>query len=87
MYTTCKSDMFLKSEDPDKMKYGSTISEYGFEPDLKVNFMLANPRYGTSWKQDMVNLNVVSLRFLHKIAADILKLVRETDGLLKEIIA
>lgn len=60
MYATCKSDMLLKNEDPDKIKFGSTLSEYGFEPNLKFNFMLTNPPYGTSWKQDIENLNVSS---------------------------
>jgi len=60
MYATCKSDMLLKNEDPDKIKFGSTLSEYGFEPNLKFNFMLTNPPYGTSWKQDIENLNVGS---------------------------
>jgi len=58
MYAVCKSDMLLKGEDPDKIKFGSTLSEYGFDPDLKFNFMLTNPPYGTSWKQDIANLNV-----------------------------
>lgn len=58
MYATCKSDMLLKNEDPDKIKFGSTLSEYGFDPNLKFNFMLTNPPYGTSWKQDIENLNV-----------------------------
>lgn len=58
MYATCKSDMLLKNEDPDKIKFGSTLSEYGFDPDLKFNFMLTNPPHGTSWKQDIDNLNV-----------------------------
>jgi len=52
--------MLLKNEDPDKIKFGSTLSEYGFEPNLKFNFMLTNPPYGTSWKQDIENLNVGS---------------------------
>lgn len=60
MYATCKSDMLLKNEDPDKIKFGSTLSEYGFDPELKFNFMLTNPPYGTSWKQDIDNLNVGS---------------------------
>ena len=60
MYAVCKSDMLLKDEDPDKIKFGSTLSEYGFDPGLKFNFMLTNPPYGTSWKQDMDNLNVGS---------------------------
>jgi type I restriction enzyme M protein len=58
MYATCKSDMLLKGEDPDKIKFGSTLSEYGFDNDLKFNFMLTNPPYGTTWKQDIDNLNV-----------------------------
>jgi len=58
MYAVCKSDMLLKNEDPNKIKFGSTLSEYGFDPDLKFNFMLTNPPYGTSWKQDIDNLNV-----------------------------
>jgi len=58
MYAICKSDMLLKGEDPEKIKFGSTLSEYGFEPNLKFNFMLTNPPYGTSWKQDQENLNV-----------------------------
>lgn len=58
MYAVCKSDMLLKGEDPDKIKFGSTLSEYGLDPDLKFNFMLTNPPYGTSWKQDQDNLNV-----------------------------
>ena len=58
MYAICKSDMLLKGEDPDKIKFGSTLSEYGFDNDLRFNFMLTNPPYGTTWKQDMDNLNV-----------------------------
>jgi len=58
MYAVCKSDMLLKGEDPDKIKFGSTLSEYGFPSDLQFNFMLTNPPYGTSWKQDIDNLNV-----------------------------
>ncbi|NLA16178.1 MAG: SAM-dependent DNA methyltransferase [Bacteroidales bacterium] len=58
MYATCKSDMLLKNEDPDKIKFGSTLSEYGFDPNLKFNFMLTNPPYGTSWKEDINKLNI-----------------------------
>lgn len=56
MYAVCKSDMLLKNEDPDKIKFGSSLSEFGFDPDLKFDFMLTNPPYDTSWKQDIVNL-------------------------------
>jgi type I restriction enzyme M protein len=58
MYAVCKSDMLLKNEDSDKIKFGSTLSKYGFDPNLKFNFMLTNPPYGTSWKEDQKELNV-----------------------------
>ncbi|WP_299163167.1 class I SAM-dependent DNA methyltransferase [uncultured Tenacibaculum sp.] len=57
MYAVCKSDMLLKGEDPDKIQFGSTLSKYGFDPNLKFNFMLTNPPYGTSWKEDQKELN------------------------------
>ena len=44
--------MLLKGEDPDKIQFGTTLSKYGFDPNLKFNFMLTNPPYGTSWKED-----------------------------------
>ena len=58
MYAVCKSDMLLKGEDPDKIQFGTTLSKYGFDPNLKFNFMLTNPPYGTSWKEDQKELNV-----------------------------
>lgn len=58
MYAVCKSDMLLKGEDPNKIKFGSTLSKYDFDPNLKFNFMLTNPPYGTSWKEDQKELNV-----------------------------
>ena len=58
MYAVCKSDMLLKGEDPEKIQFGSTLSKYGFDPNLKFNFMLTNPPYGTSWKEDQKELNV-----------------------------
>jgi type I restriction enzyme M protein len=58
MYAVCKSDMLLKGEDPKKIQFGSTLSKYGFDPNLKFNFMLTNPPYGTSWKEDQKELNI-----------------------------
>lgn len=52
IYAISKSDMLLKNEDPDKIVFGSTLSQYGFDNDLKFDFMLTNPPYGTSWKDD-----------------------------------
>jgi len=58
IYATCKSDMLVKGEDPDKIVYGSTLSAYGFDRDLKFDFMLTNPPYGKTWAPDKKALSV-----------------------------
>ncbi len=58
IYAISKSDMLLKGEDPDKIVFGSTLSQYGFDKDLKFDFMLTNPPYGTSWSDDKKALSV-----------------------------
>jgi type I restriction enzyme M protein len=50
-YAICKADMLIKNEDPDKIAFGSTLSNDGF-PRLKFDFMLSNPPYGKTWKVD-----------------------------------
>ncbi|NUQ23520.1 MAG: SAM-dependent DNA methyltransferase [Saprospiraceae bacterium] len=50
-YAICKADMLIKGEDPDKIAFGSTLSNDGF-PQLKFDFMLSNPPYGKTWKVD-----------------------------------
>lgn len=58
IYATCKSDMLIKGEDPNKIVYGSTLSAYGFDNDLKFDFMLTNPPYGKTWATDKKALGV-----------------------------
>ena len=58
IYATCKSDMLIKGEDPNKIAYGSTLSAYGFDNDLKFDFMLTNPPYGKTWAPDKKALSV-----------------------------
>ncbi len=58
IYATCKSDMLIKGEDPDKIVYGSTLSAYGFDKDLKFDFMLTNPPYGKTWAPDKKALSI-----------------------------
>ena len=58
IYATCKSDMLIKGEDPDKIVYGSTLSAYGFDDGLKFDFMLTNPPYGKTWAPDKKALSV-----------------------------
>jgi type I restriction enzyme M protein len=58
IYAICKSDMLIKGEDPDKIAFGSTLSAYGFDNDLKFDFMLTNPPYGKTWGPDKKALSV-----------------------------
>ena len=63
IYAIAKSDMLLKGEDPNKIVFGSTLSQYGGDKaddfrDLRFDFMLTNPPYGTSWADDKKALGV-----------------------------
>jgi len=58
IYAISKSDMLLKGEDPEKIVFGSTLSQYGFNKDLQFDFMLTNPPYGTSWADDKKALGI-----------------------------
>lgn len=50
-YAICKSDMLIKGNDPDGIKYGSTLATDEFS-STRFDFMLSNPPYGKSWKTD-----------------------------------
>lgn len=56
-YATSKSDFLIKGDDPDKIGFGSTLTNDKF-PDLKFDFMLTNPPYGKTWKDDKTKLGV-----------------------------
>ncbi|MFQ5561614.1 MAG: N-6 DNA methylase, partial [Nitrospinota bacterium] len=49
-YAICKSDMLIKGEDSENIKQGCSFTEDGF-PGKKYDYMLANPPFGVSWKQ------------------------------------
>ncbi len=50
-YAICKSDMMIKGNDPEKIKFGSTLSTDEFA-GLQFDFMLSNPPYGKSYKSE-----------------------------------
>lgn len=50
-YAICKSDMMIKGNDPEKIKFGSTLSNDEFA-GTKFDFMLSNPPYGKSYKSE-----------------------------------
>jgi type I restriction enzyme M protein len=50
-YAICKSDMMIKGNDPENIKFGSTLATDEFS-SMKFDFMLSNPPYGKSWSAD-----------------------------------
>jgi len=56
-YATSKSDLLIKGDDPEKLGFGSTLTNDKFK-DLKFDFMMTNPPYGKSWKDDKKRLAV-----------------------------
>lgn len=58
-YALCKADMLLKGDTGNKVAFGSTLSNDGFQSE-KFDFILTNPPYGKSWKTDKAKLTVGS---------------------------
>ncbi len=56
-YAISKADLLLKGEgqNADNIAYGSTLAADGF-PSIDFDFMLSNPPYGKSWKNDLERL-------------------------------
>ena len=50
-YAICKSDMMIKGNNPENIRYGSTLATDDFST-LRFDLMLSNPPYGKSWKTD-----------------------------------
>lgn len=66
-FAICKSDMMIKGNDPEKIKFGSTLATNSFS-DTRFDFMLSNPPYGKSWKSEQSNIldgkEVIDHRFM-----------------------
>jgi type I restriction enzyme M protein len=86
-YAITKADLLLKGEgeEAEHIIYGSTLSNDGF-PSRQFDFMLSNPPYGKSWKNDADRLGgkkgVIDSRFLTSFAGDseFSMLPRTSDG-------
>jgi type I restriction enzyme M protein len=65
-YAICKSDMMIKSNDPENIRFGSTLADNIFS-GKRFDFMLTNPPYGKSWKTEQKDImdgkDVVDHRF------------------------
>ena len=65
-YAICKSDMMIKGNDPENIKFGSTLATDDFS-GTRFDFMMTNPPYGKSWKSDQKSIvegkDVIDHRF------------------------
>ena len=51
-YAICKSDMMIKGNDPENIRFGSTLATDEFA-GTRFDFMLSNPPYGKSWSTEV----------------------------------
>lgn len=49
-YAICKSDMLIKGQDVDNIKFGNTFTVDGLQNE-KFNYMLSNPPFGVDWRK------------------------------------
>ena len=49
-YAICKSEMLIKGQKPDNIKYGNSFTDDQL-PDKEFDYMLANPPFGVEWKK------------------------------------
>ncbi len=50
-FAICKSDMLIKGENADNIKYGSSFSRDGLQKN-SFDYIFSNPPFGKEWKQD-----------------------------------
>ena len=50
------SDMLLKGENPDNIKYGNTLTNDQLSGET-FDYMLSNPPFGVDWKKDQLEIN------------------------------
>ncbi len=49
-FAICNSDIMIKGEDPDNIKFGNSFTRDGFAGS-KFDYMLSNPPFGVEWKK------------------------------------
>jgi type I restriction enzyme M protein len=85
-YAITKADLLLKGEgeEAENFSYGSTLSADGF-PAREFDFMLSNPPYGKSWKNDLEKMggkaDMKDPRFsVNHRGEDLSLMTRSSDG-------
>jgi type I restriction enzyme M protein len=79
-WATCRSDMLIKRNDEEKIKLGDTFTRDAY-PEEKFDYMLANPPFGVSWRQQerYIKKEAATMGFTGRFGAG---LPRVNDGAL-----
>lgn len=79
-WAICRADMLIKGHDEEKIKLGDSFTKDAF-PDETFDYMLANPPFGVSWKQQekFIKREAESLGYSGRFGAG---LPRVNDGAL-----
>lgn len=64
-WAICRSDLLIKGEDANNIKLGDSFSKDGYSSDT-FDYMLANPPFGVSWKQQEKYIVDEHIRFGYK---------------------
>lgn len=77
-YAICGSDMLIKGQNIDHIKFGDSFSDDGF-PSERYDYMLANPPFGVEWKpeEDEIRKEYKTLKMSGRFGAG---LPRINDG-------
>lgn len=77
-YAICNSDMLIKNQPADRIKYGNSFTQDGLK-DEKFDYMLSNPPFGVEWKkvEDEIKKEYEELGFKGRFGAG---LPRIDDG-------
>ena len=49
-WAICRSDMMIKGQDPENIKFGNSLSDDGHQ-GARFDYLLANPPFGVDWKK------------------------------------
>ncbi|MFD9323985.1 N-6 DNA methylase [Streptomyces sp. NPDC060053] len=49
-HAICQSDLLIKEQEPDNIKYGNSFTQDGHK-DQKFDYLVANPPFGVEWKK------------------------------------
>ncbi|MBR5592523.1 MAG: SAM-dependent DNA methyltransferase [Bacteroidaceae bacterium] len=79
-YAICKSDLIIKGVNPDGMNHGNTITENHFA-DTSFGYMITNPPYGKSWKEDKKKIYHEKQLLDHRFELSLPNFAGETETL------